>query len=116
MRMDRNTAVLISEKDFLHTVVEMAQLYRWAVHHVFDTQHYARRVGVGFPDLVLAQQGAVIVVELKTETGRVTTEQKTWLGLFRSAGVPAFVWRPSQLDAIEALLRDQKATNPFGNL
>jgi VRR-NUC domain len=61
--------------------------------------------GGGFPDLLLCRGSVLIAAELKTDKGQLTAEQEQWLEAFRAAGIPAFVWRPSQWDQIEAVLR-----------
>jgi len=56
---------------------------------------------VGFPDLVLARAGKVIFAELKSETGKLSPTQREWanaLGTLR-------IWRPRDIDLIEAELR-----------
>jgi hypothetical protein len=45
--------------------------------------------------LIHERRGLVVVAELKSEKGRVPPEQKRWLKAFRAAGVPAYLWRPS---------------------
>lgn len=81
----------ISETAFMNTVIQAAEALGWQVYHTHDS----RRSQKGFPDVVMIRRGRLVVVELKTEKGVVTREQQAWLELFRSAGVPAYVWRPS---------------------
>ena len=71
----------------------------------------------GFPDLVLAHpQKGVIFAELKSEKGKPTEAQMEWLEVLSNAtyGCPTksdhwlvrvCVWRPSDMDEIEARLR-----------
>lgn len=60
---------------------------RWATHMAGDT---------GFPDLVLAREGRLLFVELKSEKGKTTPEQDHWLAeLGDVPGVVALVWRPA---------------------
>ena len=53
----------------------------------------------GFPDLVLARGGVVILAELKSEKGRVSPDQEYWI---KAAG--AQVWRPSDWPKIQKVL------------
>jgi hypothetical protein len=60
---------------------------------------------VGFPDLILARAGRLVVVELKTERGRLGPGQALWLELFRAADVEVHVWRPGDMPSIQETLR-----------
>lgn len=51
----------------------------------------------GFPDWIIVGPNGVLFRELKTEKGRVATEQREWLGALTLAGEDAGVWRPSDL-------------------
>lgn len=96
-----NADDLISEKDFQATVIALAQAFKWKSYHTHDS----RRSTAGFPDLVLARD-RLIVAELKTQKGKVTSEQEGWLAAFRRLPfVEVYVWRPSDRDLIEEVLR-----------
>ena len=58
--------------------------------------------GAGFPDLVLVRpsDGRCVIAELKAERGRPSPEQLVWLAAFRAAGIPTFVWRPSDRETM----------------
>jgi hypothetical protein len=94
---------MISEKDFQQTVVEMAEALGWMVYHTYES----RRSNPGFPDLVLTKGGRLIFAELKAQKGRVSPEQMQWLGALKLCpdGIGVFLWRPSDMDEIEAILR-----------
>ena len=79
-----------SEKQFQADVIRHAKRQAWKCYHTHDS----RRSAAGFPDLVLIRNGKLMVVELKTDVGRVSAEQATWLELFAECGVPAMTWRP----------------------
>jgi len=87
----------ISEADFQATVIEMARLYGWKVYYVPDS----RRSPEGYPDLTLARKGIVLFMELKSRRGVVSPVQKEWLD---ALGARAWVFRPDDMDVIEALL------------
>ena len=97
----------ITEAMFQVQVIEYAKLRGWRVAHFRPAMN---RRGVwatpiqgdpGFPDLVMARDGAVIVAELKSEKGKETAMQASW----RQALVGSYLWRPSDWDEIEDLLR-----------
>jgi hypothetical protein len=93
---------LLSEKQWMAQVVELAKTLGWKVFHAYDS----RRSEPGFPDLVLVKPPSVIFVELKKQDGKVTKPQKIWLdALQRSRNVQAYLWRPSDWDWIQGVLR-----------
>lgn len=102
MRAAESTPVAreISERAFQAVVVEYAQRLGYLVFHDYDS----RRSTPGFPDLVMVKEGRLVVAELKRETGRTKPEQAEWLRLLRSAGVEAYIWRPSTWPEIESVL------------
>jgi hypothetical protein len=60
----------------------------------------------GFPDLLLVRDQTLIVVELKSDRGRETPEQKEWLTAFRRVvRVVVRTWRPKDLDEVVRFLR-----------
>ena len=84
----------------------------WLVFHDTDS----RRSEPGFPDLLLARRGVVLLVELKTEKGKVSIEQRIANRGKRSERLlpsqqdwieasSALVWRPSDWPIIEEVLR-----------
>ena len=86
-----------TEKDFLQFVTDVANLGQWLIYHTYDS----RRSQAGFPDLVLTLGGRVIFAELKTQKGRLRPTQRDWLdALSICNGVEAYLWRPSDANAI----------------
>lgn len=62
---------------------------------------------VGFPDLVIAGHGTLIVRELKRRPNKVEPEQQAWLDTLRIAGIDAHVlWVPEEQDGFIRLLQD----------
>ena len=108
------TSSLISEKELLATVVEIAQAKGWLVHHVLETRHPAKRIGPGFPDLVMVhpEWARVIFAELKSQRGVPTDLQWEWLSsLWFSKGwchsvIEVYLWRPVDLDEIPLILSE----------
>lgn len=96
------TPVKLSEKKFQAMVVKLAvKTFGWTAYHT----HNSRRSAKGFPDLVLVKPGRrVVYAELKTDTGETTPEQDVWLALLRRTDARVFLWRPSDLNEIAAVL------------
>jgi VRR-NUC domain len=101
----------ITEKEWTTTVIEVAKLNRWLVHHsrtaIMQSGRWATPLAgnTGLPDLIMLKPPHQIVAELKTETGVLTDEQIRWLKAFAAVpGVRAFVWRPSDLDTVWRVL------------
>lgn len=107
-----------SEKEFQAQVLELAAWTGWLVYHTFDS----RRSHAGFPDLVLVRGTRIIFAELKSERGRVSSEQQTWLdalgtvaadlvgpALPPTAPVLVRVWRPTDWPEIEAVLTARRS-------
>lgn len=93
---------MIHEKDWQETIERSARVLRWLVYHTYDS----RKSAPGFPDLLLIRPPRLIVAELKTETGRLSADQKLWLENFRNIPmVEAYVWRPSDWKQVERVLR-----------
>jgi len=108
-----------SEADFVRTVLDAAAVLGWRRIHFRParTQHGWRtplQGDVGFPDLVLARPGApLLLVEVKTDTGRLTPAQEAWLATLRQArGHQALVWRPAQWAQIVQLLQTGRSRQP----
>ena len=108
---------LIPEKELLATVVEMAEAHCGLVHHTLDVgprpcpncgakvgQH-AKRIGPGFPDLVIALPPTLYLWELKSQLGRVSPDQQVWADtLGRCTKIQSGIYRPSDLDTMQKLL------------
>ena len=103
----------ILEKEFQAQVIELAWLHNWLVAHFRPALTASGRWitpvaadGAGFPDLVLARRGRVIVAELKSQRGQPSTEQKAWLEAFGSCnGIETYLWRPADWNKIEEVLK-----------
>lgn len=103
----------ISEATFTAQVIRMARVFGWLTAHfrpgMTKRGRWVTAVqgdGAGFPDLVLIKAGKPpIFAELKAEKGKATPEQKKWLEAARAVGIRSYLWRPSDIDEIEKLLR-----------
>lgn len=94
----------MSEAQLQSNVRRMATVCGWKIYHTRDS----RKSDIGFPDLVLVRKNRLLFVELKSEKGKITPEQREWLHvLMLTKRVETFLWRPSQwLDGtIEGMLR-----------
>lgn len=72
---------------------------KWATHMSGET---------GWPDLVLARPGRLVIAELKRSGKDPTPEQEAWLDVLRTVpGVTVAVWRPEDWRSgeIERVLR-----------
>jgi hypothetical protein len=103
----------VTEAEFQKQVIDLAQLFRWRVAH-FRPARTAKgwrtpvaADGAGFPDLVLAKEGRLIFAELKAEKGRVSEAQALWLESLGPSTEDRLVvvWRPSDWDSIERVIR-----------
>ena len=108
----------ITEKEFQSQVLEEAATYGWIAYHTYDS----RRSQPGFPDMVLSRPDSpVIMAELKTENGKVTSAQREWLRNLRESSICMMqeydmpypplivdVWRPADTDWILSVLDDPK--------
>lgn len=97
-----------TENQFLAAVLEYAALQGWRCFHARParTEKGWRTAGQGngakgFPDLVMARNGAVIFAELKSARGHLSASQRRWM-----VELPqVYIWRPQDWDEIEQLLR-----------
>lgn len=88
-----------AEKQFQAEVIKEAKRRGWRCFHVHDS----RKSEAGWPDLVLVRD-RVVFAELKSEGGRLTADQKTWVELLGGAGAEVYVWRPSSWPEIMRVL------------
>ncbi len=104
----------MTEADFQTAVIDLAQLLGWRVAHFRPARTNAgwrtpvSADGKGFPDLVLVRD-RVLFVELKSETGRLSPDQRAWVAALDDAGAQAFVWRPFHWPEIERTLKARVA-------
>lgn len=97
----------VTEAAWMAQIIHLARLLGYTrVYHTNDS----RRSAPGFPDLVLARPAGprgparVVAIEVKTEGGRVTSDQEAWLDVLSAAGIPAVVARPADLEAVTRVL------------
>jgi hypothetical protein len=90
----------VSEKELSQWVVDLARLLQWKVAR-WPTWH-STGTDSGVPDLLLARDGVVLLIELKREGGKLSPAQEEW-----AAHAPVLVLRPSDWlsGEIERVLR-----------
>ena len=96
----------VSEKAFMTTIQQAAELYGWWQYHTYDS----RSSNAGFPDLVLIKPPRVIFLEVKSERGRLSRAQADVLAMLQECGplscryerdgVSAAMVRPSDWEQI----------------
>lgn len=90
-----------TEKEFQARVVALAKFRGFKVYHTLNS----RGSEAGFPDLVLARRGSpLLLIELKTESGKLTAAQAEWITVLSFAGADVRVYRPSDWPLIETAL------------
>jgi hypothetical protein len=92
----------MSEAQWQALIMQFAKLHGWWAMHPYDS----RRTERGWPDLVLIRPPEFVLVELKTDKGRVSPEQRHVLDMLDGCGVEAWIWRPKdERDAFARLAR-----------
>ena len=106
-------AVTVSEAEWLAAVADMLDLYGWYWIHPLPARRADGRwrtaaqgnSAKGFPELVCVRPPRVVWIELKSEKGRVSPEQRAWIDRLQAAGQEAAVARlPQDWDSLAALL------------
>jgi hypothetical protein len=103
----------LSEKDWQRRVMDCAKLHGWRCVHIRPARVGTRWVtpyegDTGLPDLILARDGVVLLVELKAAKTPWKPGQREWLA---AAGPCGFVWRPADwVTALAVLSAPRRAT------
>jgi hypothetical protein len=112
-----------TERQFQQAVLDLAHLSGWESLHIRTSMQQGRyltattgTMAKGWPDLVLAHRSRqrILVVELKSDTGRLRPDQSRVLSLLwqviEGPGRDWFqvhVWKPSDWALIEATLTNR---------
>lgn len=80
----------MSEDDLLESVAATLTTFGWIWFHDTDS----KRNHAGLPDIVAVRRGRVLFAELKSSTGRVRIEQRSWLDALADTAAEVYVWRP----------------------
>ena len=87
----------MSEIGYQSSVIQLAERLGWIQYHVRDSRNVVS--SKGFPDVVLAHpQHGILFWEFKTETGRPSADQVTWITTLQAAGAEAEIVRPRYHD------------------
>ena len=102
--------IKISECDFSTAVEDLLKLFGWKYHHSRParTEHGWRTAlsgHKGFLDYIAVRSSRLLIFELKSEKGTISREQKEWIDALRETGVIVEIWRPSDWDRIEGILK-----------
>jgi hypothetical protein len=100
-REDRSPS---TEKEWMAQLKELAVTLGWSWYHPFLSIHSDR----GFPDVTLVRE-RIVYVECKTDVGKLTVAQKSWLARLSAAGGEVRVWRPADWDEAVAVLSRRDA-------
>jgi len=103
------TTAAVTETVFQAQVVELARITGWRTMHVRRSIGKGRRWTtatsvIGWPDLTIWKPGYFMLIELKTDTGKLSPEQTDVLTSLQAAGIDARCWRPTDWDEIQATL------------
>jgi len=104
--------VALSEDDLKRRILDAAKVHGWQCHHgrpARTARGWRTPVegDAGFPDLVLARDGVLIVAELKRNDAYPTPQQRAWLAQLGPFGR---LWRPRDWAAILAELSTPRRT------
>ena len=91
--------VSMSEGDYQQRIMDTAKLLNWRIVHIRPMwDRTGKRMMTpytghpGLPDLILARRGTVLLIEVKSETGKPSLDQEAWLA---AAGPNGFLTHPS---------------------
>jgi hypothetical protein len=99
----------MSEDDFKARIMDTAKWHGWRTCHIRPARKQNGQWvtpiegHAGLPDLVLARDGRVLLIELKSEVGTATDDQIAWL---LAAGDNGHLWKPSDWPKALALLSE----------
>ncbi|MFA5317167.1 MAG: VRR-NUC domain-containing protein [Dehalococcoidales bacterium] len=65
----------MTEAQFQAQIIQLAKLYGWKIYHTHDS----RKSEAGFPDLCLVKDNRLIFWEVKSDKGKLSSEQWDWL-------------------------------------
>ena len=92
----------MTEADLQTAIIQTAKWLGLLVHHcrpspTRDGKRYVTHIqgSKGFLDLVIAGPGGVAFIELKSDKGRLSPDQKYWANVLAEAGMEVHLWRPA---------------------
>ena len=91
----------MTEDQFRQRVREYAALMGWGLqHHNSDS----RRADPGWPDDVFCRPPRLLIVEFKSQRGRLREAQREWLVALDACGVEVALWRPSDWPEVQQVM------------
>jgi len=108
--------VKISEEEFQNQIIQLARLNHWRIAHfrpAMTSQGWRTPMqgDKGFPDLVLAKKGRIIFAELKSNSGKLSEEQRLWMRELDYDPNEYYIWCPFDLDEIIKVLEVNRDTD-----
>lgn len=100
-----------TEDDLLTAILDAARLLKWRIYHVRRSDLAIVQGDVGFPDVVLARNGFVLFLEIKSDGGSPTEGQLRWMDALGGADLDAgrrhiaAIVYPRDLDRVLAFLK-----------
>ena len=99
-----------TEREFSQQVEDLLNLFgwRWCHFRPARTEHGWRTAisgYQGFPDYIAVRGEMLLIVELKSEKGKVTEQQQEWLDALKACGQTVYVWKPHDIEDIAEILR-----------
>lgn len=91
----------MTEEQLLEAITEAATFLGWRWHHIRRSDKAIQQGHSGFPDLILAKEGRIYCLELKSGKGQPTPDQLAWLEALPSA----YLIGPSDLDRVLSVLK-----------
>ena len=101
---------MITESEFLGQVIDLAHIYGWKCVHfrpAMTSKGWRTAVqadGKGFPDLFMIRENRIIFAELKSDNGKLSSEQVDWLNALQPVG-EVFIWKPEDFEQIIDILK-----------
>ena len=93
-----------SERHFQTAICNFALVEGWLVYNHPDSRKANVASSPGFPDIVLAKTGIVVLVEAKMPKNKAKPEQLKWQEVLQSAGLISVVAYPDDYEAIKDFL------------
>ena len=97
----------MNENDLLIGVTDALTAHGWRWSHPRRSDKAQMMGHAGVPDILAARNGRLLLIELKSEMGKLTEDQKAWFAEFPlgSYSFTALVLRPSGYDAFLETIR-----------
>lgn len=92
----------LSEKEWRSQGVNLAKQFGFKTYHTYRSD----RSEPGWPDDALVRD-RLILVEWKTEKGKLSNAQKIWIRALLNAQVEVYVCRPRHLEQLAAVLQSR---------